>query len=205
MRIVFPDVRPDHATSGPASLGNLHCIMASRAQSLQESIRTGARRSGTLAGAIGLYVAAALLTMILITYRPDDPAMNTAAGGPIGNWLGAPGAWIADILLSGFGPAIGMVVPLILVAAWRMWRGVPLSGWERRSGGALAAIMIVGVALALVRGDAVTGLPGGLGGAAGFAGAGLIRWGLSFLPDTGMVSIGAWLMAALLAVTGIVW
>jgi DNA segregation ATPase FtsK/SpoIIIE, S-DNA-T family len=179
--------------------------MASRAQSLQESIRTGARRSGTLAGAIGLYAAAALLTTILITYRPDDPAMNTAAGGPVGNWLGAPGAWIADILLSGFGPAIGLMVPLILVAAWRMWRGVPLSGWERRSAGALAAIMIVGVALALVRGDAVTGLPGGLGGAVGFAGAGLIRWGLSFLPDAGMASIGAWLMAALLAVTGIVW
>jgi DNA segregation ATPase FtsK/SpoIIIE, S-DNA-T family len=179
--------------------------MASRAQTLQESLRTGAKRSGTLAGAVGLYAASAVLTTILLTYRPDDPAMNTASGGPAGNWLGAPGAWIADILLSGFGPAIGLIVPLILVAAWRMWRGVPLSGWERRTIGALAAIMIIGVALALVRGDAVTGLPGGLGGAIGFAGAELIRWGLSFLPDSGMASVGGWLAAALLALTGIIW
>ncbi len=179
--------------------------MASRAQSLQESIRTGARRSGTLAGAIGLYVGAALLAILLITYRPDDPAMNTASGGPARNWLGAPGAWTADILLAGFGPAIGLIVPLVLVAAWRMWRGIPVTGWERRSGGALVAIMLIGVSLALVRGEAVTGLPGGLGGATGFAGAGLIRWGLSFLPDAGMANAAAWLAAALLAITGVIW
>ncbi|NBU85132.1 MAG: hypothetical protein EBS21_11260, partial [Sphingomonadaceae bacterium] len=73
--------------------------MASRAPEWRESIKRGAIRSGTLLGSIALVLSAVILALVLISYSPSDPAMNTAAGGPIQNILGAAGAWTADILL----------------------------------------------------------------------------------------------------------
>jgi DNA segregation ATPase FtsK/SpoIIIE, S-DNA-T family len=179
--------------------------MASRAASLQESIRQGAKRSWAMTGAVLLYGAALLLTLLLISYKPDDPAINTAAGGPAGNWVGAPGAWLSDLLLTSFGPPIGLMVPLILVAASRTWRGVPLTGWERRTTGALLAVILISIALTLVRSEAVTGLPGGLGGVIGFAGAGAIGWGLGFVPEPSLAKLIGWCVAGLLAVIGVIW
>ncbi len=178
--------------------------MASRALALKDSIRHGARRSGSVLGAGLLALATLGLLAILLSYSPADPSMNTAAAGPPRNLGGAPGAWLADLLLWTLGPAVALVLPLMLVAVSRLWRGIAIDGWGQRSLRALGGIAAIDVALALVRGDAFAGLPGGIGGALGLVGANIIRWGLGFMPDPGMATLIGWAAAAAFALLGVV-
>ena len=82
--------------------------MASRAQPplWRETVKAGAARSGALIGAIAIVIASLLLLVALATYHSGDPSLNTAAGGPAENWLGTPGAWVADIAYSLLGFAM---------------------------------------------------------------------------------------------------
>ena len=76
---------------------------------------------------IALFAAAAFITGALLSYHPADPSWNSANGIAVQNWLAAPGAYTADLLLQTFGLA-GAVPVLILVArGWRMvsHRGLP--------------------------------------------------------------------------------
>ena len=157
--------------------------MATRAPAFRDAVKRGAARTGELLSAVLLGVLALLCALILASYHQSDPAINTAAGGPARNLLGTAGAWIADGALSTFGPAIALMIPLLLVAALRLWRGVPVTGWARRSVGALSGIILIDIGLALFRGGAVTGLPAGFGGIAGIIGADCINWAAAFIPQ----------------------
>ena len=170
----------------------------------RDAVKRGAVRSGTLAGALGLVVVALLLAFALISYRPSDPAMNTAAAGPANNWLGSPGAWTSDFMLWLAGPAISLLIPIILVTAVRLWRDVPVSGWRRRFLSASAGIALVAIALSLFRGDAIYGLPAGLGGVIGLAGAAALKWALAFIANAQAQSIVNFLLLATIAIAGIV-
>ncbi|MGD9649593.1 MAG: DNA translocase FtsK 4TM domain-containing protein, partial [Dongiaceae bacterium] len=70
----------------------------------------------TLPIAIGMALALAL-----ISYRSFDPSWNATGAGEVQNWLGKPGALIADFLLQSFGMASAL-----LAVAFIMW------GWRRR-------------------------------------------------------------------------
>ena len=172
--------------------------MATRAPAFRDAMKRGVTRSSALIGAVALICGAVLLTLALASYHPSDPAMNTAAGGPARNLLGDPGAWISDGLLWTLGPAVVLIVPLIIVAALRLWRAAPVTGWRRRGLSALGGIALIDVALGLFKNDAITGLPGGLGGALGFTGANIIEWGASFIPQS---DIRGW---AIIAIAGFV-
>lgn len=67
--------------------------MASRAQTWQDLVKRGAIRSGAMLGAVGLGLGALILTLLLASYHPSDPSLNTAGGGPVRNLIGVPGAW----------------------------------------------------------------------------------------------------------------
>ena len=183
--------------------------MASRARVSKmpvwrDAVKRGAVRSGALVGAIAIAVATLFILLALISYRPSDPAMNTAAGGPANNWIGAPGAWISDILLWLAGPPVALLLPIALVTAWRLWRDVPVRGWRRRTLWAGLGIALIDVGLALFRSDAVTGLPAGLGGVIGLAGAKGIG-ALTALMGEGQIRTAVELALMLLAgITGIV-
>jgi S-DNA-T family DNA segregation ATPase FtsK/SpoIIIE len=60
------------------------------------------RRLNELLGLLVL-VAASLLLLSIVSYRPSDPSLNTAAGftgpHPVHNWAGMVGAIISDLLL----------------------------------------------------------------------------------------------------------
>ena len=90
------------------------------------------RRSWALliGGALG--GAALLLLLALVSYHSTDPSLNTAAAGPVRNWVGAPGAWSADFLLSLFGPPVALLLPLIALIGIRDRR--------RRSADPLASV-----------------------------------------------------------------
>ncbi len=180
--------------------------MASRAPVFRDAVKRGARRSGAMAAAVVLMIGAVMLVLALGSYHPSDPSMNTAAGGPVRNLIGGIGAWVADILFWTLGPAVALFVPLILVAAIRLWRDSPVTGWQRRGLSALGGIALVDIALALFKSDAISGLPGGLGGALGYTGANIMRWGAAFIPDSEIRQWAIIGIAAFIALFGvIVW
>ena len=134
---------------------------------LRESLR---RLSLRIAGAllVGLGVA---LAVALATHSPTDPSLTTAAAGPPKNWVGPAGAYASDTLLLLFGIGSGFFLPVLMIAGLRLMRLQPAGRVAR--GLLLAAIgaILLGIALSLTSGSAVSGLPAGWGGIAGLASA----------------------------------
>lgn len=103
----------------------------------------------------------------LATHSPTDPSLSTAAGGPATNWLGSTGAYLSDILLLLFGLGSALLLPVIALAGLRMLRLQPAGRVGRALLIAAAGAVLLGVALGLTSASAVSGLPGGWGGALG--------------------------------------
>ena len=178
--------------------------MATRAPAFRDAVRRGAQRTGTLASAVLLVVATIFFALMLGSYSPSDPSINTAAAGPAQNLLGAAGAWLADALLSLAGPTVALIIPFLVIVAVRLWRAVPIGGWSNRLLGVLCGIVLIDIALALFRGGAVTGLPAGVGGVIGLAGADLIRWVAGFIRSATAQTWTIYASVALFAISGVV-
>ncbi|HWT11165.1 MAG TPA: DNA translocase FtsK 4TM domain-containing protein, partial [Allosphingosinicella sp.] len=148
----------------------------------REGLRQGVRRSGSLAGGLALSLGALFALASLVSYRPSDPSLNTAAGGPVGNWMGSAGAWVSDLLLSLMGPPVVLLLPLLLVVGLRLARGAPPGRWLRSLTLTLSGIALIGAAAGLLIGGAVNGLPAGWGGAIGL--------GLAYLAELGLGALG---------------
>ena len=150
-------------------------------EKLRDSVRLlVARTVGALlvAGSLALGVA-------LATHNSTDPSFSTAAGGPPANWVGSTGAFASDLLLMLCGPAAVLLLPLLALAGLRMMRGEGAGRLGRALLVTSLAIVLVGNALAMVRGTSVSGLPGGWGGALGFAAARGVDSGIDLIgnPD----------------------
>ena len=178
--------------------------MATRAPAFRDAVKRGALRTGALASALMLGIGIIVFALILGSYSPSDPSMNTAAAGPARNFLGTPGAWMADGLLTLLGPAIALVIPLFVVATIRLWRGIPTDGWLRRLVGVVFGIVLIDIGLALFRGGAVAGLPGGTGGVIGLSGADIMRWGVAFIPAAQIQPWGIYALIAFVTILGII-
>jgi S-DNA-T family DNA segregation ATPase FtsK/SpoIIIE len=134
---------------------------------LAASLRRFALRSwGALLVAIG--VAGALA---LATHSSTDPSFTTAAGGPPSNWLGSVGAYASDALLLLFGLGSALLLPVVALAGLRMLRLEPSGRIGRGLMIAALGAVMVGIALSLLSGSAVSGLPSGWGGALALAAA----------------------------------
>ncbi|MGI8611250.1 MAG: DNA translocase FtsK 4TM domain-containing protein, partial [Sphingomicrobium sp.] len=134
---------------------------------LAASLRRFALRSwGALLVAIS--VAGALA---LATHNSTDPSFTTAAGGPPSNWLGSVGAYASDALLLLFGLGSVLMLPVIALAGLRMLRLEPSGRIGRGLLIAALGAVLVGIALSLLSGSAVSGLPSGWGGALALAAA----------------------------------
>ena len=75
-----------------------------------------------------LFGAALLLAAVLASYQPGDPSWNSAAPGPVGNWLGWPGAIVADLAVQWLG--LAALLPILMFAAWG-WRLASQQGLPR--------------------------------------------------------------------------
>jgi len=159
--------------------------MASRAQTplWRETMRAGAARSGALIGAIAIMIGAVLMLIALATYHSGDPSLNTASGGPAENWLGEPGAWIADICFLLFGPAILLVLPISLMIALRLWRDIPVGRWRLMLATSIIGIALIGTTFAPLSSSVTRGFPAGAGGIIGIALADLLHWAISQIGD----------------------
>src|SRR5687767_5666089 len=127
-------------------------------------MKKGMRRSWALLIGGGLGALALLILHALVSYRPTDPSLNTAAAGPVRNWVGAPGAWSADLLLSLFGPPAALLLPLLILIGIRIAAGASPSRWLRSLALTVLGLIFVGGGASLLVGDAVNGLPASWGG-----------------------------------------
>ncbi|MEO7247237.1 MAG: DNA translocase FtsK 4TM domain-containing protein, partial [Novosphingobium sp.] len=80
------------------------------------AMRRSLRRAGEMGSGLALAAASAFLALALASYHQTDPSMSTAAGGAVLNWMGASGAWTADLSLMLFGPVAVLLVPLLFVS-----------------------------------------------------------------------------------------
>jgi S-DNA-T family DNA segregation ATPase FtsK/SpoIIIE len=169
----------------------------------RSGVRHGMRRSLALlvGGAVG--ALALLAGLALASYHPTDPALNTAAAGPVRNWMGAPGAWTADLLLSLFGPASALLLPLVALIGLRIARGVGRGRWVRALLFTILSMILFGAAASLVVGGAVNGLPAAWGGAFGLSLARLVDFGLGAIGAPGVVQPLRMAVVGLAAVGGI--
>ncbi|HEU5285125.1 MAG TPA: DNA translocase FtsK 4TM domain-containing protein [Sphingomicrobium sp.] len=166
---------------------------------LAASLRRFALRSwGALLVAVSVGGALALAT-----HRSTDPSFTTAAGGPPGNWLGSVGAYASDALLLLFGLGSVLLLPVIALAGLRMLRLEP-SGRIGR-GLLIAAIgaVLVGIALSLLSGSAVSGLPSGWGGALALAAANGVDFGVAQIGNPSVEGPVRLTLLLLFAVSGL--
>ena len=113
------------------------------------------RRLNELLGLLML-VAAGLLLLSILSYRPTDPSLNTASGfvgpHPAHNWAGVIGAIVSDLLLQVEG-VTALWLPVLLGAL-----GV---SWIRSRPAGSPGAKLLGAGLILTFGPAIFGLIGG--------------------------------------------
>ena len=148
------------------------------------------------------------LAAALLSYRPDDPSLNSATDLVPQNMLGLPGAWFADFALQGFGFASALLVPIFAVWGLRLIFAQPVV--RRRKGLVFTffAMLFAAVALGLAWPAPVGLLDSGSGGVVGLAaakGAAAIGWPAGFDPALGalLLAITAGLSALALFVLGL--
>jgi S-DNA-T family DNA segregation ATPase FtsK/SpoIIIE len=168
-------------------------------ETLRESLRLLARR---VAGA-ALTGGAIALGLALATHDPTDPSFSTAAGGPPLNWVGSFGSYSSDLLLMLFGPAAVILLPVLAIAGLRLLRGEPAGRLGRALLVALAAMLLAGVALGMVHGAAVSGLPAGWSGALGLTGAKGVEAAIGLIGDPAVAGPLRWAAIAILGLGGL--
>ena len=68
-------------------------------------------------------LTALLIIISLLTYRPSDRSFNTPSGAiDTNNWGGFVGAYLADLLLQGFGIAAYLLPIFLCLIAFQMFR-----------------------------------------------------------------------------------
>jgi S-DNA-T family DNA segregation ATPase FtsK/SpoIIIE len=170
---------------------------------LRDGVKRGARRTWALA--IGGFIMALALFVLLslVSYKPGDPSLNTAAGGPAQNWLGAPGAVASDLLLSLWGLTAALIVPLVLLIGLRVARGVGSPRWGRSVLFTVFGMALIGGGASLVSSAAVHALPAGWGGGFGLALAAIVDSGLAALGEPSLVEPFRLVALALLLIGGL--
>lgn len=174
--------------TGPISAGQRGARVDWRA-----ALKRSLRRASEIAGALVLLAGMAFLGLALLSYTQTDPSASTAAGGPVQNWMGLPGAWFAERALFLFGPVSALFLPLLYVMARKLWRLVEEEDeelehtdhkWWRPIALLLLAMTLLATVLTLVI-ERSASFPAGWGGIAGLMGADAILALAAQLPPGG--------------------
>ncbi|MBB5732199.1 S-DNA-T family DNA segregation ATPase FtsK/SpoIIIE [Altererythrobacter atlanticus] len=153
------------------------------------AFRRSLARAAQLTGAVVLFATMGFLALALVSYTQTDPAPSTAAGGEVANWMGRPGAWIADRALISFGIVSGLFLPLLYAFASKLWRdgtdeeSIDGHRWWRTVAMLLIAMTLLSTVLSLVTDPHEWSLPASAGGMAGLLGEGLINLLAGLLPE----------------------
>ncbi len=165
-----------------------------RWQQVKQKTTQGLR---VLAGG-GLILLCLALLLALASYNPSDPSLNTATTLSPRNWLGLPGAWVADLLLQGFGLAALAIVLPIGALGLQLAQGLDVADRRARLWWLMASVILLIVGLALLPWSASWRVDGSLAGAIGkviapafvnlFAAADASRW--SWTPSLLLLPLG---------------
>ncbi|MEO1472212.1 MAG: DNA translocase FtsK 4TM domain-containing protein, partial [Pseudomonadota bacterium] len=141
-----------------------------------------------LAG-VGCLAIALALGAALASYEAADPGLFVATGRAPTNWLGEPGAILADALMQGLGLASWGIVALIGAWGWRLVSG---RGDERFWGRLIAMLPALG-ALAIFAALHAPGegwpLASGLGGLLGDRGAMVLLQSIGQPPEAAALQL----------------
>ena len=162
---------------------NMSTNSVSKLKFLPDGATDYLRRRATEAWGLALIITALVLALAFLSFSVDDPSANHATAGPVFNYLGVPGAWVADIVLQTIGLAAGLISLTLLAWGWRMisHRGLPLL-WLNMS---TLPVMLVGAAFVLAAFSVPQNWPlaSGLGG---WVGDGLFRSVVSLGQEAGL-------------------
>jgi S-DNA-T family DNA segregation ATPase FtsK/SpoIIIE len=125
------------------------------------------RRRAAELGGFALLLFSALFVAALLSYDAGDPSFNHATGKAPANWLGVPGAYLADMSLQTAGVAAALIVPLLVAWSWRLISHRGFSRSWLRFGAAPVAFVLAAAFAALIPNPAAWPLSTGLGGVAG--------------------------------------
>ena len=93
--------------------------------STPDSLRDFARKRVTELAGLFLLLSCGALALALATWSPRDPSINPATDSSVRNWLGSPGAVVADLIMQTVG--VGAAPALLPLAAF----GLRLIGRRR--------------------------------------------------------------------------
>ncbi|MCO5090523.1 DNA translocase FtsK [Bosea sp. (in: a-proteobacteria)] len=124
------------------------------------------RRASELTG-LGILAMMVAISAALASWSVDDPSLNNATSGAVRNWLGRPGAMVADLLMQLIG--LGVIALLFPPVIWAL-RLVRFHLFDR--GALKLGLWVVGVAAAAAVASALPAtprwpLPTGMGGVIG--------------------------------------
>jgi S-DNA-T family DNA segregation ATPase FtsK/SpoIIIE len=124
------------------------------------------RRASEMVG-LALMALMAAVALSLATWSVDDPSLNNATSGAVANWLGRPGAMVADLLMQLIG--LGVIALLFPPLVWSL-RLVRFHIFDR--GALKLGLWIVAIAATAAVGSALPAtprwpLPTGMGGVIG--------------------------------------
>jgi DNA segregation ATPase FtsK/SpoIIIE, S-DNA-T family len=167
-------------------------------------------REGTLwvLGALAL-----LLLLALLSYHAQDPGFaDTGEPGPVSNWIGPVGAWLAGFFLFLFGRPAYLFPVMLAYAGWLVHKEQALPDTRARintmlraAGFVLTLVTSCGLATLHWNGTALPNSAGGVlgSGLAGEDAAHGLRHALSFLGAT-LLLFGLWLAGVVLFL-GVSW
>ncbi len=153
------------------------------------AFRRSLRRALQISGAIALFGAMVFLALALVSYHQTDPSISTAAGGPIENWMGGSGAWVAERALFLFGLVSVLLLPLFYAFARKLWRDADEeetphgTRWWRAVGMLFLAMALLATTLSLAFTAPGGNLPASLGGITGLLGQAAIEALAARLPQ----------------------
>ena len=118
--------------------------------------------------AIALCALGLLLTLCLLSYKPNDPSWNSAGQAETRNLIGAVGANVAAALFQAVGLAAPLLPLLLFAAAWRRFRTRRIHAPVSRIVGLLTLVLAASALCALLIARPLFDAsvpPGGLSGA----------------------------------------
>jgi S-DNA-T family DNA segregation ATPase FtsK/SpoIIIE len=169
-----------------------------------EELADGARRRLFEAGGFALMLSSLLVLLALLTYRPGDPSLDTAADTVPSNFLGLGGAILADALLQAIGLA-AYLIPFVLIGwAFRLLLQRPLRHFPRRIAQMILALLAGAFACSVLQ--VGLPLPAGAGGAVGWALMRLVSHaGFEIFALPLAMAAAALVAALLMAIMGLSW
>ncbi|RDJ20551.1 DNA translocase FtsK [Bosea caraganae] len=124
------------------------------------------RRTAEMVG-LGLLALMVAIAFSLATWTVDDPSLNNATGGTVSNWLGRPGAMVADLTMQLIG--LGVIAMLFPPLIWAL-RLIRFHVFDR--GALKLGLWVIGVVATAAVASALPAtprwpLPTGMGGVIG--------------------------------------